>query len=612
MLRIKVGRTYIFRHCLKAAVRNENKKDINFVTICRNNSFTVSIRNIMSMIEEEDNNTQNIKNATFFTSNKIMKNNNWITKKKIEDFINNIDSINCIDIKHALLLLHLCSNLTDCLPLDKVKLGESLWTVLIICNFKINTAHYNALLKLYVENGYGFSPLELLKNMQKNKISANSTTYKMCINYYCTKGNTFMAYRLLNEMEKLGFHISESIFNSILLAYSLSGQTRNMAKILAKMKEQKLQLTSETYTTIMCAYAKTNDINQIREILETCNLRNVHFTNKHILNVIYALAANNHKTQIETIYQYLKKKNQILYNEIQVILKLLSINQIHIAINALLYMSLSNDHPQYEDIFKLILEHMINNGSLFCDIVYVCTFFKCEETLKKFSLISLYHSLTKNQYLSLSLLKLCKCHCVIKPHYFWPLLISHRDRYNLQGILDILETMINDFNVLPCVDTIADYVLPIIYGDMPYVRNLLMKYKINETIIDNAYVLLYLRREKLKEAVSYIRYFRGKYFYKILAHDLRQASVFSNNVRGFIYISCNLLEGMDLCSSLKENKESFVPIDRQLHEMMIEFPYYKSWLIKVICEIEKQNIKLKSETIETIHEYLNGYKTDRR
>lgn len=63
--------------------------------------------------------------------------------------------------------------------------------------------------------------------------------------------------------------------------------------------------------------------------------------------------------------------------------------------------------------------------------------------------------------------------------------------------------MINDFNILPCIDTITDYVLPFIYGEVDYIRKLLMKYKINENIINNSYVLFFLKKRKIAEAARY-------------------------------------------------------------------------------------------------------------
>ena len=62
------------------------------------------------------------------------------------------------------------------------------------------------------------------------------------------------------------------------------------------------------------------------------------------------------------MYKYLKKKNTISNEEIDVILKLISINHIHIAMTALSCIGLHDRHPQFENVIRLILEHIVNNS----------------------------------------------------------------------------------------------------------------------------------------------------------------------------------------------------------------------------------------------------------
>lgn len=73
----------------------------------------------------------------------------------------------------------------------------------------------------------------------------------------------------------------------------------------------------------------------------------------------------------------------------------------------------------------------------------------------------------------------------------------------LLGILDILKIMVNDFDILPCIDTVADYILPFTFGEISHTRNLLIKHNISETMIDNAYVLLLLKKRRILEAALY-------------------------------------------------------------------------------------------------------------
>lgn len=69
------------------------------------------------------------------------------------------------------------------------------------------------------------------------------------------------------------------------------------------------------------------------------------------------------------MFQYLKKRNTILNIEIEIILKLISINHIYLSIKALSCIGLHDEHPQFENILRLILEHVVNNRvvrTVFC------------------------------------------------------------------------------------------------------------------------------------------------------------------------------------------------------------------------------------------------------
>lgn len=75
------------------------------------------------------------------------------------------------------------------------------------------------------------------------------------------------------------------------------------------------------------------------------------------------------------MYQYLKKRNTILDTEIEIILKLISIDHIHLAIKALLCIGLHDKHPEFENILRLILKHVVNNRVVRTISFFVVTFF---------------------------------------------------------------------------------------------------------------------------------------------------------------------------------------------------------------------------------------------
>ncbi|OAD59837.1 Leucine-rich PPR motif-containing protein, mitochondrial [Eufriesea mexicana] len=481
-------------------------------------------------------------------------------------------------------LLQWCNYITDCLPLEKIKLGQSLWLFLTVYDFKVSTEHYNALLKLYVDNEHTFSTAKLMTDMYSKQIYPNKQSYDMCIKYCCKKGNIDEALKLIQDMKMYRINISESVLNSLMIGYSQSGDILSINEIKNVMKQNKLSSRGDTYAAVLYVYAVLNDINKVKETIENCYLKNIYFDNQIILNTIYIFVKNNHLKDIRTVYQYLIKKRMITNCEVQIILKLLDINY-SIAIDILVIISLDNNHPHFKNIITLILKHLVNNRVALEDIIKLFVCFKDESIFRKSLLVLLYYSLLKCDNLSLSVLKICKNHYLIKPHYFWPLLVRQAYKYNLQGILDILQIMINDFNIKPCVDTITDYILPFIFGDIHNIRNVLIKHRVNATVVNNAYVLFMLRRYKIKTAAKYMKYFQDKYFYKIISVDLRYVLVSTTDVMNFIFISSNLVEDTNSYKSCMMTDQwcniKLVPMDRQFYDCILDFPFTETWFKRV-------------------------------
>lgn len=70
------------------------------------------------------------------------------------------------------------------------------------------------------------------------------------------------------------------------------------------------------------------------------------------------------------MHKYLRKNKIISNNEIEIILKIININYMNIAIKALSNIGLNNEHPQFENILRLILKHIINTKM----VKRICTY----------------------------------------------------------------------------------------------------------------------------------------------------------------------------------------------------------------------------------------------
>lgn len=122
-----------FKNHLKFKIFIENQKMTKFFIQQYNKTFNIMIRNIVFMSQIEENDKKNLISQKFKNICKQVQVNNCIPKKEMISIIDLIDSSNVIDTNKLLSLLYWCNNVT-CLPVDRIKLAESLWIILTVCS----------------------------------------------------------------------------------------------------------------------------------------------------------------------------------------------------------------------------------------------------------------------------------------------------------------------------------------------------------------------------------------------------------------------------------------------------------------------------------------------
>jgi leucine-rich PPR motif-containing protein len=84
----------------------------------------------------------------------------------------------------------------------------------------MDVSHYNALLRVYLENEYLFSPTDFLANMEHKGVEPNRVTYQRLIARYCQHGDIEGATRILEFMREKQLPVNENVFNALVLGHS--------------------------------------------------------------------------------------------------------------------------------------------------------------------------------------------------------------------------------------------------------------------------------------------------------------------------------------------------------------------------------------------------------
>lgn len=81
-------------------------------------------------------------------------------------------------------------------------------------------SHYNALLRVYLENEEKFNPTEFLQELSNKGLEPNRVTYQRLIARYCLEGDIDGATTILQHMKEKQLPINEQIINALIEGHS--------------------------------------------------------------------------------------------------------------------------------------------------------------------------------------------------------------------------------------------------------------------------------------------------------------------------------------------------------------------------------------------------------
>lgn len=144
-----------------------------------------------------------------------------ISKRDIEDVLEEIRYSRSATTSQSLLVIRCCGNLVpEELPEVRTKLVKEIWNTLNKLNIPMDVSHYNALLRVYIENEHEFSPVEFLSEMKEKNIEPNRVTYQRLILQYCLKGDIEGATNILEHMKQQQLPVNETVFNALIIGHS--------------------------------------------------------------------------------------------------------------------------------------------------------------------------------------------------------------------------------------------------------------------------------------------------------------------------------------------------------------------------------------------------------
>ncbi|NXJ00400.1 LPPRC protein, partial [Psophia crepitans] len=364
----------------------------------------------------------------------------------------------CPGSNQALLLLRSCGALLpEVLSPERTELAHMIWDKMKELGAAYDTSHYNALLKVYLQNEHKFSPTEFLARMEEANVQPNRVTYQRLIAAYCDEGDIEGASKILGYMKSKDLPITEAVFSSLVKGHARSGDMKSAENILSVMRMAGVEPGPDTYLSLLNVYAEKGDADSIKKTLEEVEKTEGYLMDRILMQVIFSLAKAGYLQYIEDIKERIRFERELIPDAMNLCLTLITHGFEDISFQILKsFTHLSRDNTDQGSFF---LQHCVNRDVPLNKLKQFCSELKEAKMHSAPLAFVLRCALETNKTaLAIEVMKMMKEEGLpLRPHYSWPLLVRFQKEKNLKGIFEVLKLM-HELGVELDTETYTEYV----------------------------------------------------------------------------------------------------------------------------------------------------------
>ncbi|XP_038607102.1 leucine-rich PPR motif-containing protein, mitochondrial [Tachyglossus aculeatus] len=389
-----------------------------------------------------------------------------ITKNLLQRIFTNICKSGNPGSNQALLLLRSCGSLLPELPpSERTEFAHQIWDRLQQLGTVFDASHYNALLKVYLQNEHKFSPTDFLTKMEGANVPPNRVTYQRLIAAYCHLGDIEGASKVLGFMKTKDLPVTEAVFSSLVTGHARAGDMENAENILSVMQEAGIEPGPDTYLALLKAYAERGDIARVKETLDKVEQMDHYLMDRDLMQITYSLTKAGYPQYVSDILERMKFQRGYIPDVMNLCLSLITEKLEDTAFQVLLTCPRTvaeGSDGGAVDFGNFFLRHCVTTDTPFLKLQGFCNHLRDAQLHAAPFQFSLHCALSSGKaVLAFELMKALKeggSH-PIRTHYFWPLLARCQKEKNVAGVFRVLKGM-QELGVRPDVETFANYVIP--------------------------------------------------------------------------------------------------------------------------------------------------------
>ena len=216
----------------------------------------------------------------------------------------------------ALLLLRCCGNFMVEEKLStRADLSEKMWKNYQDMGVKMDTSHYNTLLKNRLENkAPEFQSSDFLAMMEENGMEPNRVTFQYLISKFCSDGDIIGATAILEHMKEKKIAMNECVFHSLIIGHCRSDDFNSGKDVMKIMVDAGIDVSSDTKMIYVMelARAEKDFRKELDNIVEGGGLLSDH---EFLKLMILLLEKGNKAAALEMVDMLPKKRG--FYQEIR-------------------------------------------------------------------------------------------------------------------------------------------------------------------------------------------------------------------------------------------------------------------------------------------------------
>ncbi|XP_065215836.1 leucine-rich PPR motif-containing protein, mitochondrial-like isoform X2 [Planococcus citri] len=352
--------------------------------------------------------------------------NGRISLREVENLLGEIKLNRSASLAQSAMVIRCCGSLiSEESPEKRTELVQEVWNTLEKLGIDLDISHYNALLRVYLENEYQWVPSEILAELEQKGLEPNKVTYTRLISRYCQLADIEGATRILQFMREKDMSINEVVFNALILGHSRANDMGSAEEILNIMRQAGQKPSPETYTLLACCYVAQGNMNKVKSILEDCEKRDIPLSVKDYMDIVYQMSLKD--LDIDEMLSKIPCNTPYNQESINCIYKLVDAGKIEHAYKIIKSMVRSTRLVgSLSPTGGCFVDALVRNERPSEEIIEYC------DKLVKENLNALAFSTAmerslkyKKESLVYELFKAAKKrNMTLRPHYFWPLIVA--------------------------------------------------------------------------------------------------------------------------------------------------------------------------------------------